>query len=155
MAAVLETKTTTLRGGEWLVKDAQPQDIFTAEGWNEEQRNMAQMIKDFLVNEVHPRVPDMDTMQHPEMMPALLKKAGELGLLGISIPEEYGGLGLDFTTGMLTTEINGMGHSYSVAMAAHTGMGTLPMLYYGTEEQKQKYIPKLASGEWLPGSVRQ
>jgi alkylation response protein AidB-like acyl-CoA dehydrogenase len=94
-------------------------------------------------------VPDMDTMQHPEMMPALLKKAGEMGLLGIGIPEQYGGLGLDFTTGMLTTEVNGMGHSYSVAMAAHTGIGTLPILYYGTEEQKAQYVPKLATGEWL------
>jgi alkylation response protein AidB-like acyl-CoA dehydrogenase len=81
-------------------------------------------------------------------MQLLLDKAGELGLLGISIPEEYGGFGKNFATSMLTTEILGAGHSFAVAIAAHTGIGTLPILLYGNEEQKQKYIPKLATGEF-------
>ena len=81
-------------------------------------------------------------------MPSLLDKAGELGILGISIPEELGGFGKNFVTSMLTTEIIGAGHSFAVASSAHTGIGTLPILYYGNAEQKEKYIPKLASGEW-------
>src|SRR5690606_39243985 len=86
--------------------------------------------------------------QEEGLMPELLEKAGELGLLGLSVPEKYGGAGNDFVTSMLTTEVLGAGHSFAVALSAHTGIGTLPILYYGNEAQKQKYIPKLASGEW-------
>jgi alkylation response protein AidB-like acyl-CoA dehydrogenase len=146
---VLEAKKNALRGGEWLVKSPVATETFIPELWNEEQKNIAQMIEDFLVNEVHPNVEAMDSMKHPEILPSLLKKAGELGLLGVSIPEELGGMGLDSITGMLTTEVIGKGHSFSVGMAAHTGIGTLPILYFGTDAQKEKYIPKLASGEWL------
>ena len=85
-------------------------------------------------------------MSDPELMPTLMQKAGELGLLGLSVPEEYGGLGVDFKPSMLATEALGAGHSFSVANGAHTGIGTLPLLYYGNDAQKQKYIPKLASG---------
>jgi alkylation response protein AidB-like acyl-CoA dehydrogenase len=87
-------------------------------------------------------------MKHPELMPKLMEKAGELGLLGLSVPEIYGGMGVDFKSSMLATEILGAGHSFSVAYGAHTGIGTLPLLYYGNEEQKKKFIPKLSSGEW-------
>jgi alkylation response protein AidB-like acyl-CoA dehydrogenase len=87
-------------------------------------------------------------MKHPELVPALFKKAGELGLLGIAVPEEYGGLGMSFNTSMLIADIIGASGSFSTTYGAHTGIGTLPILYYGTEEQKQKYLPKLATGEW-------
>ena len=83
------------------------------------------------------------------LMPSLLKKAGELGLLGISVPEDLGGFGKDFTTSMYVAEKTGAGYSFSVGISAHTGIGTLPILYYGNKEQREKYIPKLASGEWI------
>ena len=87
-------------------------------------------------------------MKHPELMPSLLEKAGQLGLLGTSVPESLGGFGMSFNTTMLVAEVLGGAHSFAVAYGAHTGIGTLPILYYGTEEQKKKYIPKLATGEW-------
>jgi alkylation response protein AidB-like acyl-CoA dehydrogenase len=101
-----------------------------------------------MTTEVVPNVDDIDSMKNPDLMPKLMEKAGELGLLSLSIPEEYGGMGVDFKSSMLATEVLGAGHSFSVAYGAHTGIGTLPLLYYGTEEQKQKYMPKLGSGEW-------
>jgi len=136
-----------IKGGEFLIRETDPQDIFIPEQWNEEQLMIAQTCQEFLTKEVHPNLDRIDN-QEEGLMESLLEKAGELGLLGISIPEEYGGFGKDFVTTMLSTEVTGAGHSYSVAMAAHTGIGTLPILYYGNEEQKAKYIPKLASGEW-------
>jgi alkylation response protein AidB-like acyl-CoA dehydrogenase len=137
----------TIMGGEFLIKDTRPEDVFLPENWNEEQLMIAQMCKDFLKAEVTPKLEEIDK-QEPGLMPSILDKAGELGLLGISIPEDLGGIGKDFVTSMLTTESLGAGHSFAVAIAAHTGIGTLPILYYGNEAQKQKYIPKLASGEW-------
>src|SRR5664279_3570023 len=109
------------------------------------------MVKDmcatFLDTEVLPVIERIDKLE-PGLMQSLLDKAGEQGLLGTSIPEELGGLGKDFITSTLVNEGLGGGFSFSVAVAAHTGIGTLPILYFGTEEQKKKYIPKLASGEW-------
>ncbi|OJU73666.1 MAG: acyl-CoA dehydrogenase [Bacteroidetes bacterium 47-18] len=137
----------TIMGGEFLIKDTRPEDIFIPENWSEEQLMIAQMCKDFLKAEVTPRLEAIDK-QEEGLMASLLEKAGALGLLGISVPEELGGIGKDFVTAMLTTEALGAGHSFAVANAAHTGIGTLPILYYGTEAQKQKYIPKLATGEW-------
>ncbi|MBK9274268.1 MAG: acyl-CoA dehydrogenase family protein [Flavobacteriales bacterium] len=136
-----------LQGGEFLIRTSDPQDIFIPEEFNEEQGMIAQTATDFLAAEVWPHLDRIDSMEEG-LMPKILEKAGELGLLGISIPEEYGGFGKDFVTGMLVTEKTGAGHSYSVAMAAHTGIGTLPLLYYGNAEQKAKYVPKLATGEW-------
>ncbi|MEZ4756062.1 MAG: acyl-CoA dehydrogenase family protein [Flavobacteriales bacterium] len=136
-----------LQGGEFLIRESNPQDIFIPEEFNEEQGMIAQTATDFLAAEVWPHLDRIDSMEEG-LMPKILEKAGELGLLGISIPEEYGGFGKDFVTGMLVTEKTGAGHSYSVAMAAHTGIGTLPLLYYGSAEQKAKYVPKLATGEW-------
>lgn len=149
MSAVAEKEKTVLRGGEFLVKDSDPMDIFTPEEWNEEQRNIKEMIEDFLQQEVLPQVEAMDKWEDPDILPNLLKKAGELGMLGATVPEQYGGMGLDFNTGMLITEEIGKGHSFSVGMAAHTGIGLLPILYFGNEAQKEKYVPKLATGEWL------
>ena len=105
------------------------------------------MCRSFLDTEVMPAIDRIDKLE-PGLMPSLLGKAGDQGLLGISIPEEYGGLGKDFITSTLVNEGLGGGYSFSVAVAAHTGIGTLPILYFGNDEQKQKYIPKLTSGEW-------
>jgi len=138
-----------LNGGEFLIKETNYQDVFIPEEWNEEQRMIADMCQDFLETEVHPMVARLDTMKEPELMPMLLKKAGELGLLSANMPEEYGGMGLDFLTNMLLTEKMGAGHSFSVGFAAHTGIGSLPTLYFGTPEQKEAYLAKLGSGEWL------
>ncbi len=136
-----------LKGGEFLIKETDPQDIFIPEEWDEEQQMIAQTCHDFLDQEVFTKLDEIDEMQEG-LMETLLTKAGELGMLGISVPEEFGGFGKDFVTSMLVTEITGAGHSFAVAIAAHTGIGTLPILYYGNQEQKEKYVPKLASGEW-------
>jgi len=138
-----------IKGGEFLIRETKPEEIFIPEEWSEEQRMIAQTCRDFVQQEVLPHVDELDSMSNPDLMPSILKKAGELGILSISIPTEYGGMGMDFKTSMLAAEAVGGGHSFSVAISAHTGIGTLPILYYGTEEQKQHYIPKLGSGEWL------
>ncbi len=141
-----ETKNA-IKGGEFLIRDTKPQDIFTPEEWTEEQQMIARMCDDFIEQEIRPNLDRIDKMEEG-LMVQLLEKAGELGMLGMSVPEEYGGMGMDFKTSLLATEHLGKGHSFSVAYGAHTGIGTLPLLYYGNEEQKKKYIPKLASGEW-------
>jgi alkylation response protein AidB-like acyl-CoA dehydrogenase len=139
--------STPIKGGEFLIRESSCESVFTPEDWNEEQLMIAQTCREFLEQEVFPRLNDIDA-QKEGLMQELLDKAGELGLLGISIPEEYGGFGKNFVTSMLTTEVLGAGHSFAVAIAAHTGIGTLPILLYGNDSQKQKYITKLASGEW-------
>lgn len=136
-----------LRGGEFLTKESKATDVFIREEFNEEQKMIAGMCQDFLEKEVFPVVEKLDSME-PGLMRSLVSKSGELGLLGISVPEEYGGFGQSFVTSMLASDILGAGYSYAVAFSAHTGIGTLPILYYGSEEVKQKYIPKLASGEF-------
>lgn len=141
-------KVEAIKGGEFLVKDVEAKDIFTPEEWSEEQQMIAQMCKDFIKAEVAPNLDLIDSQKDPDFVPSLLEKAGELGLLSLSIPEELGGMGLDFKTSMLATEALGSGHSFSVAYSAHTGIGTLPLLYYGNDEQKARYIGRLASGEW-------
>jgi alkylation response protein AidB-like acyl-CoA dehydrogenase len=146
-------ETTTLskkaiKGGEFLIRETQASEIFIPEEFNEEQRMIAQTCKDFLKQEVYPRLNEIDSQKDPSLMPSLLDKAGELGLLGTSVPQELGGFGMDFNTTMLVAETLGAGYSFAVAISAHTGIGTLPILYYGNEAQKQKYIPNLASGKW-------
>jgi len=136
-----------IKGGEFIIRDTKANEIFIPEEWTEEQKMLADMCKDFIKTEIMPHLDRMDSMEEG-FMPALMDKAGELGLLSISIPEELGGMGMDFKTSMLATEALGGSYSFSVAYGAHTGIGTLPLLYYGNEEQKAKYIPKLASGEW-------
>ena len=138
----------TIRGAEFLITETAANDIFIPEEWNEEQKMIAQMCNDFLAAEVHPHLEAIDKAEDTNLMPTIMDKAGQLGLLGMSVPEELGGMGMDFKTSMLATEALGAGYSFSVAYGAHTGIGTLPLLYYGTEEQKAKYIPKLATGEW-------
>jgi hypothetical protein len=139
--------TSTLKGGEWLIKPGNSNDIFTPEDFSEEQLMIRDMCIQFLETEVLPVMDRIDKAE-PGLMPALMEKAGEQGLLSASVPEEYGGMGKDFVTSTLVSEALGGGYSFSVAMSAHAGIGTLPILYFGTEEQKKKYIPKLATGEW-------
>jgi alkylation response protein AidB-like acyl-CoA dehydrogenase len=147
MSTATQTKTA-IRGGEFLIRETLAQDIFIPEEFNEEQKMIMQQCKDFLAKEVTPRLNEIDSMKEPKLMPSILDKAGELGLLGTSVPQELGGFGMDFNTTMLVAEIIGAGHSVAVALSAHTGIGTLPILYYGNDAQKKKYIPKLATGEW-------
>lgn len=135
------------KGGEFIIKDTEAADIFIPEEFDEEQLMIKKTCEDFLQAEVNPNLDRIDKLEEG-LMPSLLDKAGELGLLAVSIPEEYGGFGKNFNTSMLVADIVGAGHSFAVAISAHTGIGTLPILYYGNESQKTKYIPKLASGEW-------
>ena len=141
------TPTTTLKGGEWLIRESNAFETYIPEDFNEEQQMVKDMCLQFLNTEVLPIVDRIDKME-PGLMPSLMVKAGEQGLLGSSIPEDLGGLGKDFITSTIVNEGLGGGYSFSVAIAAHTGIGTLPILYFGTEAQKKKYIPKLATGEW-------
>lgn len=147
MATATQSKKA-VKGGEFLIRETAAHEIFIPEEFNEEQRMIAQTCKDFLKQEVYPRLNDIDSQKDPKLMPALLDKAGELGLLGTSVPTELGGFGMDFNTTMLVAEVLGAGYSFAVGISAHTGIGTLPILYYGNDAQKKKYIPKLASGEW-------
>jgi alkylation response protein AidB-like acyl-CoA dehydrogenase len=140
-------KSAVIKGAEWLIKESAAADIFIPEEYNEEQRMVKEMCRDFLDTEVLPVANRIDKMEEG-LMPSLLTKAGEHGLLSVSIPEDFGGLGKEFITSTLVSEGLGGGFSFSVAVSAHTGIGTLPILYFGTEKQKQKYIPKLSSGEW-------
>lgn len=137
----------TIKGGEFLITETKYQDVFIPEEFDEEQQMIAQTCRDFLATEIHPILDRIDS-QEEGLMPTLMDKAGELGILGVSIPEEYGGFGKNFNTSMLVADVCGAGHSFAVALSAHTGIGTLPILYYGNEEQKAKYIPKLGTGEW-------
>lgn len=139
--------STPIKGGEFIIRDVQHQDIFTPEQWSEEQQMIAQTCDDFIAHEITPNLERIDKMEEG-LMPSLLEKAGELGVLGMSVPVELGGMGVDFKTSLLATEHLGKGHSFSVAYGAHTGIGTLPLLYYGNTAQKEKYVAKLASGEW-------
>jgi alkylation response protein AidB-like acyl-CoA dehydrogenase len=143
-----ETKSTSaLKGGEFLIKETEAQSIFIPEQWNEEQKMIAQSCTDFLAQEVWPNLDKIDA-QEEGLTVKLMNKAADLGLLGLNVPEQYGGFEKDFVTGMLATEILGQGYSFAVSISAHTGIGTLPILYYGTEAQKKKYLPKLVNGEW-------
>lgn len=147
MAETTATTDTALQGGSFLIRETTPDQMFTPEDFTEEQRMIGQMCRDFLNKEVIPNLNAIDAKE-PGLMPALLDKSGELGLLGASFPESLGGLGEDFITATLINEELGGGHSFAVAMAAHTGIGSLPILYFGTEAQRNRYIPKLATGEY-------
>lgn len=140
-------KIAALKGGEWIIRESEAASVFVPEDFSEEQKMIMDMCTSFVNTEVLPLIDRIDNLE-PGLMPSLIDKAGEQGLLGASIPEEFGGLGKDFVTSTLVNEGLGSGFSFSVALAAHTGIGTLPILYFGTPEQKAKYIPKLATGEW-------
>lgn len=139
-------KTEVLKGGEFLIKEAEPESVFIPEDLTEEQKMMSNSALEFVEKEIWPKLEAIDK-QEPNLTISLMEKAGELGLLSAAIPEEYGGLGEDFNSNTAISMEIGKSHSFGVSFAAHTGIGTLPILYYGTEEQKKKYLPKLASGE--------
>jgi alkylation response protein AidB-like acyl-CoA dehydrogenase len=141
-----QTVSSAIQGGGFLLRPSDPQQTFTPEDFNEEQHMIIQMCQEFLDKDVLPFLVEIDQKQEG-LMPSLLDKAGELGLLGAAFPEQYGGLGKDFVTATLVNQCLGGGYSFAVSMAAHNGIGSLPILYFGTEEQKSKYIPKLATGE--------
>lgn len=139
---------TMLKGGEFLIRETPASDVFIPEEFTEEQRMMAQSCREFTETQVNPQMEQLEKHDR-ELLSKLLKEAGALGLLGIAVPEEYEGFGQNFVTSMLTTEEMGKGFSFAVAFAAHTGIGTSPIVYYGTDEQKKKYLPKLATGEYI------
>jgi len=146
----METKEKELlRGGQFLVKETKCEDVFTPEDFSEEQNMMKEAVIEFNDREIIPhkeRFEKKDYAYTEECM----EKAGELGFLGVAVPEEYGGLGMGFVSTMLVCDYISSGTgSFSTAFGAHTGIGTMPITLYGTEEQKQKYVPKLASGEWF------
>lgn len=139
---------SNIKGGEFLVKETKWQEILIPEEFNEEQRMMAQTCRDFVQKEVIPHVEQLDKHDR-QLLSKLLKRAGELGLLAVSVPEEYAGFGQNFVTSMLVNEEMGQSFSFVVAFSAHTGIGIMPILYYGNEEQKKKYIEKLGTGEFI------
>ncbi len=138
-----------LRGGQFLVKETKCEDIFTPEDFNEDQKMMKDSLSEFVDREIWPHKERFEKKDYA-LTEELMKKAGELGFLSVSVPEEYGGMGMGFVDTMLTCDyISGATGSFSTAFGAHTGIGTMPITLYGTEEQKKKYVPKLASGEWM------
>lgn len=138
-----------LKGGEFLIKETQVQDIFIREEFGEDQKMMLESTQDFNEREIRPVLTRFEEKDYA-LVESLMRKAGELGLLGVNVPEKYEGLGMGFNTGMLICEeISSLTGSIATAFGAHTGIGTLPILLYGTEEQKLHYLPKIASGEWM------
>jgi len=138
-----------LRGGQFLVKETKAEDVFTPEDFSEEQKMMRDSVKEFVDREIWP---NKERFEHKDyaLTEEVMRKAGDLGLLGVAVPEEYGGLGMGFVTTMLVCDyISGATGSIATAFGAHTGIGTLPITLYGTEEQIKKYVPKLATGEWF------
>ena len=146
----MELKTKLLvKGGEFIIKDSKPEDIFTPEDFSQEHIMMKESVQEFIDREIWPYKERFEKKDY-EFTKQCMQKAGELGFLGVSVPENYGGMGMDFVSTMLVCDyISGATGSFSTAFGAHTGIGTMPIVLYGTEEQKQKYVPKLATGEWF------
>ena len=143
----METTTkTTLKGGEFLVKEADVSNVYTRDEMNEEQKMFSQMVLDWITNKVDPNREKIEKLDFDVILP-LLNEAGELGILGASLPEEYNGMGVNFNTDTYISEEVGKAGSLSVSVAAHTGIGTLPILYFGTDEQKQEWLPALGTGQ--------
>ncbi len=137
-----------MKGGEFLIKEQLANDVFVPEELNEEQLMFRSMAIDFIEAKIWPNIAKIDKqLENPDMVPNLLEEIGDLGMLGAGVPEQYGGMGVDFNTETVLSEELGKALSFGVAVAAHTGIGTLPILYFGTQEQKDKYLPDLASGK--------
>jgi alkylation response protein AidB-like acyl-CoA dehydrogenase len=137
-----------MTGASFLLHETDPASIFTPEDFTEEQQQIAATAAEFATNEVLPAAAEIEAKNF-DVTRALLKKAGDLGLMAVDVPEAYGGLAMDKVTSAIVADRMSMLASFSVAFSAHTGIGTLPIVWYGTEAQKQKYLPKLAAGEWL------
>lgn len=148
----METKDNTtemIRGGQFIVKETKAEEVFTPEDFSDEQKMMRDSVKEFVDREIWPKKEEFEKKNYA-LTEEIMRKAGELGFLGVAVPEEYDGLGMDFVSTMLVCDyISGATGSIATAFGAHTGIGTLPITLYGTEEQKKKYIPKLATGEWF------
>ncbi|MCF8715196.1 acyl-CoA dehydrogenase family protein [Joostella atrarenae] len=144
-----EINKNMTRGGQFLVKETKAEDVFTPEDFSEEQKMMRDSVKEFVDREIWPHKDRFEKKDYA-LTEEVMRKAGELGLLGVAVPEEYDGLGMGFVTTMLVCDyISGATGSVATAFGAHTGIGTMPITLYGTEEQKKKYVPKLATGEWF------
>ena len=148
----MATTKSKLIGGNFLFSETDIKDVFIPEEFTEEQKMIWQTVHDFCMKELHglgiERVALMDAEKDRDLVIELFKKAGELGLFGVSIPEEYGGMGLDFNTGLLFTEALALGLSFATTVGAQVSIGSLPIVFYGTHEQKEKYLPKIATGEY-------
>jgi butyryl-CoA dehydrogenase len=147
----MATATTTpqgTKGGSFLLESSRPEDVFTPADLNDDQRLIGQSAEEFVIKEVMPHVKNLEAKK-PGLLPELVKKAGELGLMSGGIPEQYGGAGLDKVATTVLTEKLSIYGGFAVTHGAHAGIGTLPIVYFGTEEQKKKYLPKLATGEWI------
>jgi len=148
MATDTHTPVLAARGGSFLIEERRVEEVFTPEDFSEEQRMIGDTAAEFMEKEMVPRLPEILALNY-DATRSVLRKAGELGLLGVEIPEEYGGLGLDKVSGCLVSEKSARDGSFAVSFMGHTGIGTLPILYFGTEEQKKKYLPRFAAGEWI------
>jgi alkylation response protein AidB-like acyl-CoA dehydrogenase len=148
MATEARIPVLAAKGGSFLTEERQPEEVFTPEDFSDEQRMIGETATEFMEKEVLPRLPEILALKY-ETTRELMRKAGELGLLGIDVPEEYGGLGLDKVSGTLAAEKTARDGSFAVTIMGHTGIGSLPVVYFGTDEQKKRYLPKLASGEWI------
>ncbi len=138
-----------IRGGQFIVKETKAEDVFTPEDFSDEQKMMRDSVKEFVDREIWPKKEEFEKKNY-DLTKEIMRKAGELGFLGVSVPEEYDGLGMGFVSTMLVCDyISGATGSIATAFGAHTGIGTLPITLYGTEEQKKKYVPRLAIGEWF------
>ena len=146
--ATMSTLETYTKGGSFLIQESSPENTFTPEDFTEQHKMISQTANEFVEKEVLPKIEEIEE-QNWEVTLSLMRKAGEIGLLAVDIPEEYGGLGLDKTSSMLVAEEIGKASSFAVTHGAHTGIGTLPIVYFGTEEQKKKYLPKFATGELI------
>ncbi len=148
MATETQVPVVAARGGSFLIEDRTHDEVFTPEDFSEEQRMIGDTATEFMEKEAMPRLHEILALKY-ETTRQMLKKAGDLGLLGIEIPEAYGGLGLDKVSGCLVSEKSARDGSFAVSFMGHTGIGSLPIVYFGTEEQKKRYLPKFASGEWV------
>ena len=148
MAAPPQLGVVAARGGSFLLEDRRTDEVFAPEDFTEEQRMIARAAEDFMETEMVPRLPEILALRY-DATRELLRKAGEVGLLGVEIPAEYGGLGLDKVSGCLIAEKAARDGSFAVSFTGHVGIGSLPIVYFGTEEQKRRYLPRLASGEWI------
>jgi alkylation response protein AidB-like acyl-CoA dehydrogenase len=146
--ATVTTTPQAAKGGSFLLESPQPSEVFTPADLTDDQRLIGQSAEEFVLKEVFPHIKELEAKK-PGLLPELVKKAGELGLLSGGIPEAYGGAGLDKVATTVLTEKLSIYGGFAVTHGAHAGIGTLPIVYFGTEEQKKKYLPKLATGEWI------